>query len=439
MDTLSKEEWAALSANLREPFQPEDIDFRPGARTKDKSKALALAYVNSRAVQDRLDRLVGAENWSYTYEPLAISNDHVLKLVKACLTIYGVSKYDIGEASERAPSMGCVSHGLKRVAVQFGMGRDLYELKQVWLPLDGNDRFSDQDIARLRASLPKPKTHTAQDATSGAPVEQEPEPGAPRFVVTPTQPSEPAAPVTRQRSAEPPDERAHTKPGVSFPQFLKLIDELGFSQAEAMKALGVRSFAGLNLDEALLTLEGLAGASPIADAIGAMIEDIAPAPADAPTPAYPEDIRADGTSDIALATFLGECAKLGYKGDGALKRIQEALGVSDLMGVSYTKALKKLAGASEPPKRTPGKTAGASKSEQVKSEPGGGENGRRALRRLALEAGIADADYLAEYAMLFGDDYSHDNEVAWSAYLEGKKAELVRKSDLKALGATPLN
>ena len=48
---------------LAQPFDPSDIEFRVGSTTRDKSKGLALAYVTSRAIMDRLDEAVGPTEW----------------------------------------------------------------------------------------------------------------------------------------------------------------------------------------------------------------------------------------------------------------------------------------------------------------------------------------------------------------------------------------
>jgi hypothetical protein len=137
---------------LRAPFDPEDVKFRPGAAVRDK--VMALAYVSSRAVMDRLDDAVGPENWSFRYEPLAIGVD-TMRLAKGILTIYGVSKEDIGEASNTSPSKGTVADALKRAAVQWGIGRYLYDHVTGLVTLDGK-RISNADLARLRAKLPRP-------------------------------------------------------------------------------------------------------------------------------------------------------------------------------------------------------------------------------------------------------------------------------------------
>ena len=48
---------------LTDPFDPKDIEWKPGATTRDKSKGLAMAYITARAVQERLDEVFGPGNW----------------------------------------------------------------------------------------------------------------------------------------------------------------------------------------------------------------------------------------------------------------------------------------------------------------------------------------------------------------------------------------
>ena len=52
---------------LAEFFAPEDVDWKPGAMTRDKSKALAMAYITSRAIMDRLDEVCGPGNWKNAF------------------------------------------------------------------------------------------------------------------------------------------------------------------------------------------------------------------------------------------------------------------------------------------------------------------------------------------------------------------------------------
>jgi hypothetical protein len=66
MEALAKEE---IFRKLKEPFPARDILWRIGASggNGDKIWCLPLAYIDSRAVQDRLDHLLGPENWKNSY------------------------------------------------------------------------------------------------------------------------------------------------------------------------------------------------------------------------------------------------------------------------------------------------------------------------------------------------------------------------------------
>jgi hypothetical protein len=50
---------------LAEPFTPSDVQWCVSATNKEKTKGVALAYIDSRAVMDHLDAACGPENWRY--------------------------------------------------------------------------------------------------------------------------------------------------------------------------------------------------------------------------------------------------------------------------------------------------------------------------------------------------------------------------------------
>jgi hypothetical protein len=65
-DSLNTKE---IFTRLAMPFASSDIEWRAGATNADKTRALALAYITSRAVMDRLDEVIGPENWKDEYKP----------------------------------------------------------------------------------------------------------------------------------------------------------------------------------------------------------------------------------------------------------------------------------------------------------------------------------------------------------------------------------
>lgn len=121
---------AVLKA-LAEPFAPNRIEWKPQKLTSDRARALAVAYIDARDVMERLDSTVGGD-WEFRWEPVDAD-------VKGRLTIYGVSREDVGEQGDGsfgATRKAAVSDALKRCGVQFGIGRYLYDLPAVWVDYD---------------------------------------------------------------------------------------------------------------------------------------------------------------------------------------------------------------------------------------------------------------------------------------------------------------
>ena len=162
---------AAVLSALAAPFDRSEVKFRPG--TVSGNRALALPYIDARAVQDRLDAAVGAANWQDAYEFLADGS----ALCRLQLRIDGewIVKADVGGLSEQ-PDEGdrhkaAVSDALKRAAVKWGVGRYLYRVAPIWADYDpAKKRFVRQPelptaapvngkpIARPDAERPAPST-----------------------------------------------------------------------------------------------------------------------------------------------------------------------------------------------------------------------------------------------------------------------------------------
>lgn len=68
---------------LKKPFPYEEIDWKVQATNKEKTQGMAVPYLNSRAIQNRLDEVVGAMNWT---------NEFMLWQEKA--QICGIGLYD---------------------------------------------------------------------------------------------------------------------------------------------------------------------------------------------------------------------------------------------------------------------------------------------------------------------------------------------------------
>ncbi len=155
VETPTREEWDEIARRLREPFDPNDVDFRvQGKASEQTGKAQVVAYVDARVVQDRLDAVVGIGNWAFDWQPLVIDKGEVM-VAKGTLTIFGVSKSDAGSASNFEQSLGAVSHCFKRAAVHWGIGRYLYNLPMAWVAVE-RGRINAPVLRELRVQLPRP-------------------------------------------------------------------------------------------------------------------------------------------------------------------------------------------------------------------------------------------------------------------------------------------
>lgn len=129
-------------ADLKNPFLPDVIMWRVGSTTKDKSKGMALAYVDARIVMQRLDEVCGPENWQCEYVPMPngtsccrlgikVGGEWVWKSNGGS----NITDSQKPEAQEMAVK-GDYSDAFKRAAVLWGIGQYLYEIDSPWVTLD---------------------------------------------------------------------------------------------------------------------------------------------------------------------------------------------------------------------------------------------------------------------------------------------------------------
>lgn len=143
MNQISQSEQIRIFQELSKPFPATEIQWKVQVVSRDKRRALVLAYLDARAVMDRLDAVVGPTGWSDSYEVYpadASTNGHTVQ-AKCRLTILSIAKEDVGEGSmpgdqSSSSVKAAVSDALKRAAVKFGIGRYLYKLDGVWVDYD---------------------------------------------------------------------------------------------------------------------------------------------------------------------------------------------------------------------------------------------------------------------------------------------------------------
>jgi len=103
-----------------------EMPFKWRVQSQNEYNAQVVAYVDSRQVQDKLDEVVGPENWQCDYK---VINDNLYAGV-AIRDEKGewVWKWDCGVESNTEKEKGEASDAFKRAAVKWGVGRFLYAM-----------------------------------------------------------------------------------------------------------------------------------------------------------------------------------------------------------------------------------------------------------------------------------------------------------------------
>ena len=87
---------------------------------------MLVAYIDARTAMEELDNLDAG--WSTDMQPVTLGSDQG---IRCALTVNGVTRVDVGVPSNTEPLKGAFSDALKRAAVQFGVGRELYEMPKI--------------------------------------------------------------------------------------------------------------------------------------------------------------------------------------------------------------------------------------------------------------------------------------------------------------------
>lgn len=133
---------------LKEPFPENDIEWRLQSCGESNGKIWAkpLAYITSRAVQERLDAVCGADGWQVSIKK---DGDAYLSTLSIRVehedgSIEWISRTDGSDSSNIEAVKGGISGAIKRSAVLFGVGRYLYNLKDGWAEITPDGKFSGQ-------------------------------------------------------------------------------------------------------------------------------------------------------------------------------------------------------------------------------------------------------------------------------------------------------
>lgn len=138
--------------DLKKPFDPSFVSWRVGAMSKDKTKGIALAYIDARDVMERLDDVCGVENWQVKYSH---ANDKTIAEIGIKIDGEWVWKANGAGDTQVEAEKGAISDAMKRAAVVWGIGRYLYDVENIWVQLDEYKKIENPDDDRLLKALEK--------------------------------------------------------------------------------------------------------------------------------------------------------------------------------------------------------------------------------------------------------------------------------------------
>ena len=131
-------DWNKLSA----PFAAQDIEWKPGATTRDKKKGLAMAYITARAVHERLDEVFGPGNWKNEFRA-GPGGGVICRIYFKNDDGEWVWREDGADNTDVEAVKGGLSNAMKRAGAALGIGRYLYDLPATWVRLDDRGRFAE--------------------------------------------------------------------------------------------------------------------------------------------------------------------------------------------------------------------------------------------------------------------------------------------------------
>jgi len=122
---------------LKQPFSANDLDWRVSyadANKEGKVFASMVAYIDARAVQNRLDEVCGTGGWWNQPPQYASAGNGVNQGITIKLPEQGeVTKWDGADQTDIEAVKGGLSGAFKRAAVLWGIGRYLYDIEQAYV------------------------------------------------------------------------------------------------------------------------------------------------------------------------------------------------------------------------------------------------------------------------------------------------------------------
>lgn len=150
-------------------FAPDDLDWKPITVSRKTGKGLAAAYITARAVQQRLDDVCGPENWQNRFSPGPAGGVVCGISIRIVRDGEGewVTKWDGADNTDIEATKGGLSDSMRRAAVQWGIGRYLYNFPSQWVEMDEYGKFKQPPKVPpkyLPSRIPAASPHTKGSA-----------------------------------------------------------------------------------------------------------------------------------------------------------------------------------------------------------------------------------------------------------------------------------
>ena len=119
---MEQKDARTIQRELARPFAPEDLEWRLQKTLEDKLRGIAVPYVTNRAIQARLDDVVGVDGWYNDYRPWHGNGKKEAQICGISIRFPEqgfITKWDGAEDSDIEPIKGGLSDSMKRAAVQW--------------------------------------------------------------------------------------------------------------------------------------------------------------------------------------------------------------------------------------------------------------------------------------------------------------------------------
>ena len=301
---------------IRAPFSPAQIEWRVGSTNNNKTRGMALCYIDARAVRRRLNKVLGEWNWRTSFR---VYGSQMICKIAIRIEKEWVTKSDGSFAGSLASTgkpdakeeqrldmegKGAFSTAFKRAAVCWGVGEYLYDLPSPWVAIDERKAIEKGEMATLDAVAAAPfeewkkKVAERDKALGAAP------PPSPR-VLPPTHPlGQPQGPVSEalQREQYPTEGSPNELAGL-IAKAIPIVESLRWSPGDT--APTPREPSSPPVDE---SAQEPAPTNDVADQIAVIVGRMNAAPNETSLAACVDDIKRLGLTDDNLS----KAAKLAW-------------------------------------------------------------------------------------------------------------------------------